>query len=493
MTRPTTVVSGRNDTPPAPEVEVPAVAFEHVSLAFDETVVLRDISFAVRPGRLTVLLGASGTGKSVVLKLILGLLRPDAGTIRINDVPTDTMTEGELMQVRSDIGMLFQESALFDSLTVADNVGYRLYEETDMPADAVTQRVQEVLGFIGLAEYMERMPSELSGGQRRRVAIARAMASRPHLLLFDDPTSGLDPLTARTVINEIVKLRDLEHVTPVVVTHQLPDAFYIATHEAVPAADGPAFVPSARKAELSDVILLKDAGIYFKGTVAELRGATDPWANDGIITTFAVVAGVAGWEPRGARSRRAVHAAWPRCHQTCASASIASEWQVLHQLCDGGLDVTLHPPLVVEQVAERVFDPAAPQQLVRAVDDERFLVVLLHARGAIWRGIGVVAIVGFVHQELALDRRVVVNQEVGPGPGFRAHQTFCRQAQIDRAGQVVREDGVVVEAGIARRQRVRRSPLVGQVLPGVEWLRDIGAAAQRCAAGDEYQPRQGRR
>ena len=256
---------------------MPAVAFEHVSLAFDETVVLRDISFAVWPGRLTVLLGASGTGKSVVLKLILGLLRPDAGTIRINGVATDTMTERELMQVRSDIGMLFQESALFDSLTVADNVGYRLYEETDMPASEVRQRVQEVLGFIGLAEYMERMPSELSGGQRRRVAIARAMAARPHLLLFDDPTSGLDPLTARTVISEIVKLRDLERVTPLVVTHQLPDAFYIASHEAVPAVGGPVIVPSPGTAELSDVILLKDAGIYFKGTVAVLRGATDPY------------------------------------------------------------------------------------------------------------------------------------------------------------------------------------------------------------------------
>ena len=149
-----------------------------------------------------------------------------------------------MMKVRGDIGMLFQESALFDSLTVADNVGYRLYEETDMPADQVRRRVEEVLGFIGLREYIDRMPSELSGGQRRRVAIARAMAARPQLLLFDEPTSGLDPMTAKTVDDEIIKLRDVEHVTSIVVTHQLQDAFYIATHEAVQQNGHLAIVPA---------------------------------------------------------------------------------------------------------------------------------------------------------------------------------------------------------------------------------------------------------
>ena len=147
------------------------------------------------------------------------------------------MTERDLLRMRGDIGMLFQESALFDSLTVAENVGYRLYEETDMPEDQVRSRIEEVLGFIGLGDYIDRMPSELSGGQRRRVAIARAMAAKPNLLLFDDPTTGLDPITATTVDDEIVKLRDLEHVTSIVVTHQIRDAFYVATHEAV-RADG---------------------------------------------------------------------------------------------------------------------------------------------------------------------------------------------------------------------------------------------------------------
>ena len=147
------------------------------------------------------------------------------------------MSETELLRVRADIGMLFQESALFDSLTVSENVGYRLYEEMHMPEHEVQRRVEEVLGFIGLGEYIDRMPSELSGGQRRRVAIARAMASKPHLLLFDDPTTGLDPITAMTVDDEIVKLRDLEQVTSIVVTHQIRDAFYVATHEAVRAND----------------------------------------------------------------------------------------------------------------------------------------------------------------------------------------------------------------------------------------------------------------
>ena len=153
-----------------------------MSLAFDDNVVLRDISFSVRPGSTLFLMGASGSGKSVVLKLILGLLKPDAGVIRVRGERIDDLPEQELLKVRGDIGMLFQETALFDSLSVADNVGYRLLEEMGMPYDEVRRRSQEVLGFIGLAEYIDRMPSELSGGQRRRVAIARAFASRPRHL-----------------------------------------------------------------------------------------------------------------------------------------------------------------------------------------------------------------------------------------------------------------------------------------------------------------------
>jgi phospholipid/cholesterol/gamma-HCH transport system ATP-binding protein len=256
----------------------PALSFEGVSLAFDENVVLRDVSLSVGVGRMTVLLGASGSGKSVLLNLILGLLKPDAGVIRLRGQRIDNISEQEMLKVRGDIGMLFQESALFDSLTVADNVGYRLYEETDMPADDVRRRVEEVLGFVGLAEYVDRMPSELSGGQRRRVAIARAFAAKPRHLLIDDPTSGLDPITAKTVDREIIKLRDLEHVTSIVVTHQLPDAFYLATHEAVTNDGSPAIVPLAQdKSDEAEFIMLAEGRIHFEGTLAALRASTDPY------------------------------------------------------------------------------------------------------------------------------------------------------------------------------------------------------------------------
>src|SRR5688572_22986613 len=165
----------------------PAVVFEHVSLSFDDNVVLQDVTFSVHRGQTKILLGASGSGKSVILKLILGLLKPDSGTIHVNGQRIDTMTEHELMTVRGDIGMLFQETALFDSLTVAEYVGYKLYEATKMPLEEVLARATEVLPFIGLEAHIDRMPSGLSGGQRRRVAIARAVAARPSPLLFDDP------------------------------------------------------------------------------------------------------------------------------------------------------------------------------------------------------------------------------------------------------------------------------------------------------------------
>ena len=211
---------------------VPAVVFDHVSFAFDDHVVLRDLSFVVPTGSMRIMLGASGAGKSIVLKLILGLFRPDAGRIYVHGSRVDNMPERDLLRLRADVGMLFQESALFDSLTVGENVGYRLFEETEMPHDDVLRRVEEVLGFVGLREYADRLPSALSGGQRRRVAIARAMASNPSLLLLDDPTTGLDPIVATSIDDEIVKLRDLEHVTGIIVTHQIRDAFYIATHRA---------------------------------------------------------------------------------------------------------------------------------------------------------------------------------------------------------------------------------------------------------------------
>ncbi len=258
--------------------DAPAVQFSHICKIFDDTLVLRDVSFSVPHGRMRIVVGASGSGKSVLLKMILGLIRPDCGTVHVNGRRIDDLSEAELMHVRDDIGMLFQESALFDSLTVAENVGYKLDEETDMPLEEVLQRVQEVLGFVGLGEFMERMPSELSGGQRRRVAIARAMAARPRLLLFDEPTSGLDPITAKTIDAEILKLRDLEGVTSILVTHQLEDAFYIASHQAVLVDGRIAVVPAdERKIEEVEFVVLKDGLVYFQGGVEAMRTTTDPY------------------------------------------------------------------------------------------------------------------------------------------------------------------------------------------------------------------------
>jgi phospholipid/cholesterol/gamma-HCH transport system ATP-binding protein len=256
----------------------PVIVFDHVSLAFDDTVVLRDVSFTLHRGHSKIILGASGAGKSIALKLILGLLRPDGGRIWVNDQRVDELTEVELMKVRADLGMVFQEGALFDSLTVGENVGYKLYEETDQPLDTVRKRVEEVLGFVGLTQFIDRKPSELSGGQRRRVAIARAMAVKPSILLYDEPTTGLDPITATTVDEEIIKLRDLENVSSILVTHQLRDAFFVATHEAVKQSVRIDFVQAgAAKLEEAEFLMLKDGLIAFEGTAAELRASDDPY------------------------------------------------------------------------------------------------------------------------------------------------------------------------------------------------------------------------
>ena len=261
------------------EPHAPVVLFDKVSLAFDDKVILKDVTFSVRAGHTKIFLGASGAGKSTILKLMLGLLKPDTGTIWVLGHRVDLMSEVQLMGVRHHMGMVFQEGALFDSFTVGENVGYKLYEETRMPLEDVRARVEEVLGFVGLGEHIDRMPSALSGGQRRRVAIARAMAAKPTLLLYDEPTTGLDPMTSLTVDAEIVKLRDLENVTSVLVTHQLRDAFYIATHSArrsdhqlldiVPA--------DMAKVEQADFVMLREAVVAFEGSADELRNSTDPY------------------------------------------------------------------------------------------------------------------------------------------------------------------------------------------------------------------------
>jgi phospholipid/cholesterol/gamma-HCH transport system ATP-binding protein len=252
----------------------PIIVFDDVWLAFDEKVILRNVSFTLQTGHTKIFLGASGAGKSTILRLILGLLKPDQGRIFVNGERVDTMNEDELMVVRNDLGMVFQEGALFDSLTVRENVGYKLYEELYWPIEKADARVEEVLGFIGLAEFIDRMPSELSGGQRRRVAIARAMAYKPRILLYDEPTTGLDPITAVTVDEEIIKLRDLEGVSSILVTHQLRDAFFVAEETASRKGNQIAFERAAgRKADEAEFIMLRDGRIAFEGNAAELRDA----------------------------------------------------------------------------------------------------------------------------------------------------------------------------------------------------------------------------
>jgi phospholipid/cholesterol/gamma-HCH transport system ATP-binding protein len=261
------------------EPGAPVVMFDRVQLAFDDRVVLKDISFTLISGHTKIILGASGSGKSTILKIVTGLLRADAGVVWVNGERVDQLTEHQMMAVRADLGMIFQEGALFDSLTVRENVGYKLYEESDMPLEQVDRRVEEVLGFIGLEEYIDQMPSELSGGQRRRVAIARAMSFKPRILLYDEATTGLDPITATTVDDEIIKLRDLERVSSIVVTHQLRDAFYIATHMAVRGPTGKVAIvkATAEKEQEAEFIMLKDGLICFEGDADSLRQSTDPY------------------------------------------------------------------------------------------------------------------------------------------------------------------------------------------------------------------------
>ncbi len=262
----------------------PIIVFDDVSLAFDDKEILRNVSFTLRTGHTKIFLGASGAGKSTILRLILGLLKPDGGSIFVNGERVDNMSEDDLMKVRADLGMVFQEGALFDSLTVRENVGYKLFEESDIPIDEVNRRVEEVLGFVRLSEFIDRMPSELSGGQRRRVAIARAMTAKPRILLYDEPTTGLDPITSLTIDEEIIKLRDIEGVSSIVVTHQLRDAFFVAEHMAVQKDGELRFESSpAKKADEAEFIMLKDGGIAFEGNASELRAIA---GNDSYIHSF---------------------------------------------------------------------------------------------------------------------------------------------------------------------------------------------------------------
>ena len=260
----------------------PVVAFDNVSIKFDVKPVLDGISFTVDRGQTLILLGPAGVGKSVLLKLADGLLKPDSGSIRIFGEEITTMRERDLYSLRAHIGIVFQESALFDSLDVEDNVAYRLHEE-HVPEDETHKRVVEALKFVELEAAIDKFPSELSGGMRRRVSIARAIISNPDLILYDSPTGGLDPITSTTIIELVMKQRDVSHTTSLLVTHRLQDAFALATHRYDP-KKGMAPIPKDGPDRGIDpgtkFLVLNEGKVIFHGTTEELVHSEDPWIKE---------------------------------------------------------------------------------------------------------------------------------------------------------------------------------------------------------------------
>lgn len=255
------------------------VEFDHVALSFEEKVVFRDISFRLERGETKVILGVAASGKSVLLKLTLGLLKPDSGRIFVFGKEITGLDEDELFEIRRKIGMLFQEGALFDSLTVAENVGYVFERRHDMEAEEAERRVRESLRFVELEQTMDLLPSELSGGMRRRVGIARAVVGQPELMLYDSPTAGLDPITASRITTLIIKQRDASGVGSLLVTHRLQDGYQIARtyYDAAREQLLPAAQNGNRRDTHTRFLMLRDGDILFHGTLDELCAQQDPY------------------------------------------------------------------------------------------------------------------------------------------------------------------------------------------------------------------------
>jgi len=258
-----------------------SVIFDDVKLAFDEKRVLDGVSFELLRGETKILLGAAGAGKSTILKLTLGLVKPDSGRIFVLGHEVSAMPESDLFDVRRDIGMVFQESALFDSLTVRENVAYRLLEEKDIPEEQVEERVREALRFVELEHTLDLFPSELSGGMRRRVAIARAIVSRPEILLYDSPTGGLDPVTSTTIIELLLKQRDVYHTSAFMVTHRLQDAFVMATHCFDKATGQMRRIEPGENVDVkTSFVILRDGRVIFDGNAQELVSSRDKYIRE---------------------------------------------------------------------------------------------------------------------------------------------------------------------------------------------------------------------
>jgi phospholipid/cholesterol/gamma-HCH transport system ATP-binding protein len=266
--------------PQTPHAETGAVvALRNVAVGFDGPPVFENVSFSVAPKETRILLGPAGTGKSVLLKLIIGLLPPLAGSIELFGEDISQMLEENLFPLRARAGMVFQEGALFDSLTVRDNVAYQLIQE-GAPDDEIDERVHEALRFVGLEQTFDLSPSSLSGGMRRRVAIARALIHQPELILYDSPTGGLDPVTSETIIELIVKQRDVRATPALLVTHRLQDAFTLCTHRFDTEKGHMVSLPEGQTNPDTTFLMLNEGHLIFDGSLHELTHSQDPFVRE---------------------------------------------------------------------------------------------------------------------------------------------------------------------------------------------------------------------
>lgn len=257
-----------------------SIVFEDVHIGFEGLTVLDGVSFELKRGETKVILGAAGSGKSTILKLCLGLMRPDQGHIYVLGHDVTVMEEQDLFELRNKIGIVFQESALFDSLTVRENVAYRLMEE-HLPPQEVEARVREALRFVELEDTLDMLPSSLSGGMRRRVGIARAIITQPEILLYDSPTGGLDPITSTTIIELIMKQRDVYNTSALLVSHRLQDGFMLASHHYDQAQGHMKATSGAKLREVhTSFLVLKDGKVVFDGTARELGAVEDPYIRE---------------------------------------------------------------------------------------------------------------------------------------------------------------------------------------------------------------------
>jgi phospholipid/cholesterol/gamma-HCH transport system ATP-binding protein len=259
----------------------PPIVFDDVHIAFGDNEVLRGVSFQLQYGETKALFGVAGSGKSTILKLALGLMAPDSGRITVLGNDVTSLREADMFPMRSHLGMVFQESALFDSLTVRENVAYRLMEESGIYNDDIDRRVRESLRFVELEHTLDLSPSELSGGMRRRVAIARAIITHPELLLYDSPTGGLDPVTSNTIVELIMKQRDVYRTSSLLVTHRLQDAFTMATHEFDPKTSQLRSLPKGQYCDVPmSFLILRDGKVTFDGDIHQLAHTKDEYIRE---------------------------------------------------------------------------------------------------------------------------------------------------------------------------------------------------------------------